>query len=166
MDRVTQRLWRGVEGPRRCLIYPCRSELFNHRGRRCLSLESRTQRSTPDHSSVYRSRVLLSGVGGRKAQSGMGKSSTAEVLRLRATSAVSLDPSVRRSAQDDGFVGGLEYNWLNMAPSRGNPGDACLQMLLGAFRPQPATQGKKVRNSDRSGVEGRAIFSLLRFLLQ
>ena len=23
MDRVTQRLWRGVEGPRRCLIYPC-----------------------------------------------------------------------------------------------------------------------------------------------
>ena len=32
MDQVTQRFWRGVEGPRRCLIYPCRSELFNHRG--------------------------------------------------------------------------------------------------------------------------------------
>src|SRR3984957_669862 len=29
--RVTQRLWRGVEGPRRCLSYPCCSELFNHR---------------------------------------------------------------------------------------------------------------------------------------
>ena len=28
--RVTQRLWRAVEGPRRCLIYPCCSELFNH----------------------------------------------------------------------------------------------------------------------------------------
>jgi hypothetical protein len=27
---VTQRLWRGVEGPRRCLSYPCRSDLFNH----------------------------------------------------------------------------------------------------------------------------------------
>jgi hypothetical protein len=26
MDRVTQRLWRGVEGPRRCLLYPCCSE--------------------------------------------------------------------------------------------------------------------------------------------
>ena len=28
--RVTQRLMRGVEGPRRCLSYPRRSELFNH----------------------------------------------------------------------------------------------------------------------------------------
>jgi hypothetical protein len=35
----------------------------------------------------------------------MGKMSTAEVLRLRATSAVSRDKSVRRSAQDDEFVG-------------------------------------------------------------
>jgi hypothetical protein len=35
----------------------------------------------------------------------MGKISTAEVLRLRATSAVSRDQSVRRSAQDDDFVG-------------------------------------------------------------
>src|SRR5271170_7684855 len=31
IDRVTQRLWRGVEGPRRCLFYPCCSELFDHR---------------------------------------------------------------------------------------------------------------------------------------
>jgi hypothetical protein len=31
IDRVTRRLWRGVEGPRRCLIYPCCSELFHHR---------------------------------------------------------------------------------------------------------------------------------------
>jgi len=31
--------------------------------------------------------------------------STAEVLRLRATSTVSRDKSVRRSAQDDDFVG-------------------------------------------------------------
>jgi hypothetical protein len=33
--------------------------------------------------------------------------SISEVLRLRATSPVSRDPSVRRSAQDDGFVGRL-----------------------------------------------------------
>ena len=30
MDRITQRLWRGVEGPRQPLIYPCCSELFDH----------------------------------------------------------------------------------------------------------------------------------------
>src|ERR1700733_15679366 len=30
MDLVIQRLWRGVEGPRRCLSYLCCSELFNH----------------------------------------------------------------------------------------------------------------------------------------
>jgi hypothetical protein len=28
VDRMTPRLWRGVEGPRRCLSYPCCSELF------------------------------------------------------------------------------------------------------------------------------------------
>jgi hypothetical protein len=33
IDCVPQRLWRGVEGPRRCLFYPCCSELFNHRAR-------------------------------------------------------------------------------------------------------------------------------------
>jgi hypothetical protein len=38
----------------------------------------------------------------------MGKLGTAEVLRLRGPSAVPRDRSVRRSAQDDGFVGGDE----------------------------------------------------------
>src|ERR1700733_7935230 len=33
IHRVTQRLVRGVEGPRRCLSYPCCSEFFNHRTR-------------------------------------------------------------------------------------------------------------------------------------
>ena len=42
-----------------------------------------------------------------------GNTSTAEVLRLRATSAVSRDQSVRRSAQDDDFVGVLTKNILN-----------------------------------------------------
>ena len=45
------------------------------------------------------------GFGGRKAPSSMGKISTAEVLRLRATSTVSRNQSVRRSAQDDDSVG-------------------------------------------------------------
>jgi hypothetical protein len=31
IDRVTHRLWRGVEGPRRCLSCPGCSELFDHR---------------------------------------------------------------------------------------------------------------------------------------
>src|ERR1700733_5926585 len=30
-DRLTQRLWRGVEGPRRRSLYPCCPELFDHR---------------------------------------------------------------------------------------------------------------------------------------
>jgi hypothetical protein len=45
------------------------------------------------------------GFGGRKALSSMDEISSAEVLRLRATSAVSRDSSVRRSAQDDESVG-------------------------------------------------------------
>jgi hypothetical protein len=46
--------------------------------------------------------ILLSGLSGRKVR-------TAEVLRLRAASAVSRDKSVRRSAQDDDFVGGAVF---------------------------------------------------------
>jgi hypothetical protein len=49
--------------------------------------------------------ILFSGFGGRKGPSSMGTISTAGVLRLRATSAVSPDKSVRRYAQDDDFVG-------------------------------------------------------------
>src|ERR1700733_15150736 len=43
----------------------------------------------------------------------MGQTSTAGVLRLRATSAVSRDQSVRRCAQDDDSVGVLTKNTLN-----------------------------------------------------
>jgi hypothetical protein len=43
----------------------------------------------------------------------MGEISTAGVLRLRATGAVTRDKSVRRFAQDDGFVGVLTKNILN-----------------------------------------------------
>jgi hypothetical protein len=41
--------------------------------------------------------ILMSGFGGRKAPSSMGKISTAEVLRLRATSVVSRDQYVGRA---------------------------------------------------------------------
>jgi hypothetical protein len=57
--------------------------------------------------------ILFSGFGGRKDPSSMGKISTAGVLRLRAPSAVSRDKSVRRFAQDDGFVEVLTKNVLN-----------------------------------------------------
>jgi hypothetical protein len=67
--------------------------------------------------------ILLSGFGGRKAPSRMGKMSTAEVLRLRATSAVSRDKSVRRSAQDDDSVVVSPKNIPNkLAPVGPHPG--------------------------------------------
>jgi hypothetical protein len=57
--------------------------------------------------------ILFSGLGGRKAPNSMGKIRTADVLRLRAASAMSRDKSVRRSAQDDVFAGMLTKNILN-----------------------------------------------------
>jgi hypothetical protein len=43
----------------------------------------------------------------------MGKISALGVLRLRATSAVSRDKPVMRSAQDDAFVASFDENILN-----------------------------------------------------
>jgi hypothetical protein len=57
--------------------------------------------------------IYILGFGGRKALSSMGKISTAEVLRLRATSSVPHDQSVRRFAQDDDSTEGLTKNTLN-----------------------------------------------------
>ena len=48
-----------------------------------------------------------------KLQSSISEIRTAEVLRLRATSSVSGEQSVRRSAQDGEFVGRLRKNILN-----------------------------------------------------
>jgi hypothetical protein len=48
-----------------------------------------------------------------KVRAGMGTISTAGVLRLRAISVVTHDKSVRRSAQDDDFVGVSMKNTLN-----------------------------------------------------
>ena len=132
--RVTQRLWRGVEGdgllttvygsgrvrqvrqsvPRRCRFYLCCSsfsatEAAPDGPATVVSLGPRTKNFLASR------QILLSGRGGRKAPSSIGKIGTAEVLRLRsgqalrlrATSAVSRDKSVRRFAQDDDSVGEL-----------------------------------------------------------
>jgi hypothetical protein len=56
--------------------------------------------------------------GGRKGPNSIGKIGVAGVLRLRATRDVSCDKSVRRSAQDDGFVGILT-KFLGNSPLAG-----------------------------------------------
>jgi hypothetical protein len=123
---VTQRLWRGVEGPQRRLSYPCCTGLFDLRSPRTGSAVVRTRWSRVLHRSHLPSaghrtqrdpaRSWFSsprktvadpsgaGFGGRKAPCSMGKISVAGVLRLRATSAVSRNKYVMRSAQDDAFV--------------------------------------------------------------
>jgi hypothetical protein len=54
--------------------------------------------------------------------------------------AVILSEALRRSIANRGLYG---------AESK-DPGDACRQMLLGAFRPQTTTEDKEVTNSERS----------------
>jgi hypothetical protein len=162
MDRVTLRLWRGVEEPLPSVAEgtsallnlpmllgtfrpPTPDKVFPWGRERCKRLlyfegyavfaqpspgknnskaggaqrsSTSLARSIPSSKILHRPgmectltiqcvsrQTLLSDIGGRKAQSSTGKLSTAEVLRLRAPSAVSPDPSVRRSAQDDDFVG-------------------------------------------------------------
>ena len=63
--------------------------------------------------SAYRSKSCCRASVVEKLRAAWVKISTAEVLRLRATSAVSRDQSVRRSAQDDDSVGVLTKNILN-----------------------------------------------------
>jgi hypothetical protein len=60
-------------------------------------------RSIPTSKTLHRLGDVI-GLRWSKAPSSMGKISTAEVLRLRATSAVSRNQSVRRFAQDDDSV--------------------------------------------------------------
>jgi hypothetical protein len=64
------------------------------------------KRCTRDHQVRTAADPVL-GISVEKVRAAWDKISTAGVLRLRATSAVSRDKSVRRSAQDDDFVGVL-----------------------------------------------------------
>jgi hypothetical protein len=53
--------------------------------------------------------------------------STLEVLRLRAIHPFCYaDRSAKRFAQDDGFVGGLKYRWLDMHKNSSPSGDLSL----------------------------------------
>jgi hypothetical protein len=61
--------------PRRCSSYPCSSEFFNHRSRHRAGL----LRFFPGALHCISQPILLSGLGGRKAPSSMGRMSTAEV---------------------------------------------------------------------------------------
>jgi len=115
--RPTQRLWRGVEGPRRRLSSPCRSELFNHQSPTtgsCCGTQLMAGHSTMLESSWFpapgkvRGRFARCGLPRLKNSAEHRPTSIAGVLRLRATIAVSADESARRFAQDDGFVGGLK----------------------------------------------------------
>jgi hypothetical protein len=102
------------------LNLPVLLRAFNHRARHGFSLGPENEEvagillcpapstfSAPYRHALRIAADLLSGFGGRKAPGGMGKISTAVVLRLRATRAVSRDQSVRRCAQDDDSVGEL-----------------------------------------------------------
>jgi hypothetical protein len=55
INRVTQRLWRGVEGPRRYSIYPCRSKPLNHE-----ALQQNLLRYPPDGPEyIFSSTVII-----------------------------------------------------------------------------------------------------------
>src|SRR5882757_1758758 len=69
--------------------------------------------------------------------------------------AVILSVALRRSIANGGLYG---------AESK-DPGDACWQMLLGAFWPQTTTEFKKVTNSDRSDLSRLAVEAVWRDLL-
>jgi len=73
-----------------------------------------------------------------------GQESILGVLRLRATSAVPLDKSVRRSAQDDDFVGILKKNIPNKVALMG------LRPGLSSAVPRSTSSGQALRDSFRN----------------
>jgi hypothetical protein len=92
-----------LASPATCISVLC--NIRRARGKVSLRPMAESACSTEGYEDI---RTLLSGFGGRKAPNSMGKISIAEVLRLRATSAVSRNQSVRRSAQDDDSLEGIE----------------------------------------------------------
>src|ERR1700722_19744263 len=63
--------------------------------------------------------------------------------------AVILSEALRRSIANRGFM--ARSRRACPERSRRNPGDACWQMLLGAFRPQTTGEEKKITTSEGSG---------------
>jgi len=72
--------------------------------------------------------------GGRKGPNSVGTIGVAGVLRLRATRAVSCDKSVRRSAQDDGFVGILTKVERKVLSTKGCGTKRCGISMIGLHR--------------------------------
>jgi hypothetical protein len=122
MDRVAQRLWRGVEEPvprvaegtSAVFTLPMLFGAFNHRSPRWSlplrfapcgrALELASILPCPAPKSTFSAAILLSASVVENSEQ-PGEVSTAEVLRLRAPSPLPRDPSVRRFAQDDESVG-------------------------------------------------------------
>jgi hypothetical protein len=82
----------------------------------------------------------------------MDEISTLGVLRLRATSSVSRDKSVRRSAQDDGFVWGLKYSWLDMQKNTKKPkkSQALMMTVLSGAEIQLVGYAENAKRSKKS----------------
>jgi hypothetical protein len=82
IHRVMQRLWRGVEGPRRCRPCPCCSELFNHRSPTTGSVWSQVQLFMQRVKRACTTENLDAGAGDGKDRGGLpGAGSVVEKLR-------------------------------------------------------------------------------------
>ena len=97
--RVTERLSRGVEGPRRCLSYPCCSDLFDHLAQRSLSLN----RFADDPVPKGRLRVAQDAVLGRPGTMRSVPSGTAEHMGTGFQPYLTDSCSVRQTLKDGGL---------------------------------------------------------------
>jgi hypothetical protein len=74
---------------------------------------------------------------------------------FQADKTVILSEALRRSISTEGFM--ARSRRACPERSRGNPGDACWQMLLRAFRPQTATEDKKSQTPSEADLSRRAV---------
>jgi hypothetical protein len=113
----------------------------------------RFQRCTRDHQ-VRIAADPVAGLRWSKTPSSMGKISAAEILRLRATSAVSRDQSVRRFAQDDDSVGELTERKPCAGAGRTAVSSASLRMTIHLKLEDFARKINKVTAARDDKVEG------------
>ena len=116
MYRATQRLMPRSRRTPAVLILPMPVGPFEHRSphladppRSFTGAENKNREHLlwPAAPSTFSATIQASGFGDRKGPNSMGKISTVGVLRLRAIKRMLRDTSVRRSAQDEDFVGVL-----------------------------------------------------------
>jgi hypothetical protein len=89
MDWVTQRLWRGVEGPRRRLITPAARSFSTTGPDNGISCDGWSNIFVAFKVEQALAAKTVPALRWLKTQNGMGTLSSDEALRLRATSAVS-----------------------------------------------------------------------------